>query len=787
MTDTLEKPLIGGPGRRLDADDKVTGSARYATDYVAPGMLFGKIVRSDRPHARIVSIDASAAEGLPGVEAVIWGDAGTAAFGDVVKDQRVFAVDRVRFVGDPIAAIAADSEATAEMAARLIEVEYDDLPAVFDPHDALAPGAPLVHDDVNSYGGPDALIRFGNVAAQVTLVKGDIAAAFANAAHIVEGSYAAHSVHQMPMEPKAAVAEVDGKGRLTIHSSTQGPFNVRHQLQEALRIPYGDIRVTAETVGGGFGAKLEGAVELYAALLARATGRPVRMVNSRDEDLSFGTPRHPMTFTLRTALAEDGAILGREAKVVMDAGAYTGGSALLAGVAAMLAPGPYRIANLNVEVLAVHTNKMPFGSFRGPSGPQTVFAVESHTDAIANQLGIDRVAFRLKNVLVEGDEGHSGQILSGVGMTEALTRAAGAIGWGVENPPSAPGRQRGKGIACAWWLTTAGAAGCSIQMNEDGTVIVHTGATEIGTGAVMAGVAQIVAGEMAIGLDDVRIIFGDTATTPMDAGAQGSRTLFNMGHAARNAALQVKAELLRRAADILEAAEADLEVKEGRITVRGVPDRAVTYGELTAGQMWASEPILGNGAFVAGGVDHDPAILRGSLIAAFNAPSFHCHAAEVEVDRETGSTRVVDFVVAQDAGFAIAPTYVEGQMQGGAVQGLGYALTEELVIEEGRLQNANLALYKIPTMLDAPDVRAIIVESASTNGPYGAKGVGEPPVVVSPGAIANALTDAICVPVRTTPFSPERVLRVVLEGEDAAAPSFPASFNLRPATAPDRS
>ncbi len=779
MTGLLEQPLFGGTGRRLDADDKVTGSARYATDYVAPGMLFGKIVRSDRPHARIVRLDVSAAEALPGVEAVIWGEAGTVPFGEIVKDQRVFAIDRVRFVGDPIAAIAAESEAVAEMAARLIEVDYEDLPAVFDPHEALEPGAPLVHDDVNAYGGPDVLIRFGNVAAQVTLGKGDVAAAFANAAHIVEGAYSAHSVHQMPMEPKAAVAEVDAKGRLTIHASTQGPFNVRHQLQEALQIPYGDIRVIAETVGGGFGAKLEGAVELYAALLARATKRPVRMVNARDEDLAFGTPRHPMTFTLRTALSEDGTILGREARVVLDCGAYTGGSAALAGLAAMLVPGPYRIANLKVDVLAVHTNKMPFGAYRGPAGPQTVFAVESHTDAIANQLGLDRVDFRLKNIMVEGDEGHSNQLLVGVGLTEALTRAAAAIEWGVENPPSAPGLKRGKGLACAWWLTSAGAAGCTIQLNEDGTVVVHTGATEIGTGAVMAGVAQIVAGEMGVALDDVRIVSGDTATTPMDAGAQGSRTLFNMGHAARNAALQVKAELLRRAADILEAAEADLDVKEGRITVRGVPGRGVTYRELSAGQMWESEPMLGAGAFVAGPVDHDPMLLTGSLFTVFNAPSFHCHAAEVEVDPETGSTRVVDFVVAQDVGFAIAPLYVEGQVQGGAVQGIGYALTEELIIDEGRLQNANLALYKIPTTLDAPRVRTIIVESASVNGPYGAKGVGEPPVVVSPGAIANALADAIGVPVQTTPFSPERVLRVLLEGEAAGAPTFLKSFNDR--------
>lgn len=780
MVATAEESVIGSRARRLDAEDKLTGKARYATDLTFPGMLYGKIVRSDRPHARILSIDVSAAMALPGVEAVLYGDVTGGRFGEVVKDQTPFAIDRVRHIGEPIAAVAADTPETAELAARLIEVEYEDLPAVFDPIEALKPDAPLVHEHITSYAAPATLIRFGNVTAQVLLERGDVERAFANAAHVIEATYAAHSVHQMSMEPRAAVAVVDAQGRLTVHSSTQGPFNVRHQLHEALNMPYGDIRVIAETVGGGFGGKLEASVEMYAGMLARATGRPVKVANSREEDLANGNPRHPMTIHLRTAVAEDGTILGREAKSIMDAGAYSGGSPLLAGVAAMLAPGPYRIPNLKVEVLAVHTNNMAFGSYRGPTGPQTVFAVESHTDAIAKQIGMDPLEFRLKNILRDGDTGHSGQALTGVSLREVLTRAAEAIEWGKENPPSAPGLKRGKGLSAAWWLTTAGSAGCSVQMNEDGTVVVQTGASEIGTGAVMAGIAQIVAGEMGVDLDDVRIVWGDTGTTPMDAGAQGSRTLFNMGQAAKRAAEAARAELLRRAADILEAAEADLEIKSGRISVKGVPDRGVTYAELCAGQMWASEPVLGKGSFLAQMPEYDVTSFKGSLFPAFNAPSFHCHAAEVEVDPETGVTRVVDYVVAQDVGFAIAPTYVEGQMQGGAVQGVGYMLTEEVVIEEGRMLNPNLALYKLPTTLEAPTVRTIIVEEASENGPYGAKGVGEPPVVVPPGAIANAVANAIGTPVRTTPLTPERVLRVIREGEEAAAPRIDPAFDLRP-------
>lgn len=779
MAESVTRDLIGASALRLDAADKLTGRARYASDYRVPGMLYGKIVRSDRPHARIVGIDVSAAEALPGVEAVLYGDITGGRFGESVKDQAAFALDKVRYIGDPVAAVAADSMATAELAARLIEVTYEDLEPVFDPFEALHEDASLLHD-VKSYAQPDALLRWGNVAAQVVVRKGDTAAAFAAADVVVEGSYAAHSAHQMPMEPRVAVAEVDALGKLTIRSSTQGPFNVRHQLHEALAMPYGDLRVVAETVGGGFGSKLESAVELYAGLLARATGRPVQVANSREEDLTTGAPRHPMTFQIRSALSNDGTILGREVKVVMDSGAYSGASPALAGLAAMLAPGPYRIANLNIEVLAVLTNKMSFGSYRGPTGPQTVFAVESHTDDIARQLGMDAVELRMKNVLVEGDTGPSGQLLSHVRQQETLRRAAAAINWGAQYPPSAPGLLRGKGLAVSWWLAVAGASGCAIQMNEDGTIVVHTGATEIGSGSVTGGIAQIVAGELGVPMESIRVVWGDTAGTPIDAGAQGSRTLFNMGHAARKAAEDVRGQLLQRAADLLEASEDDLEVRDGRVQVRGVPDRGVTYADLVGSQMWSGDPVQGKGGFVVEETAYDETTLSGTLFPAFNAPSFHCHAAEVEVDPETGVTRVVDLVVAQDVGFAVNPMLVEGQLEGGAIQAVGYSLTEEIVIEGGQMLNPNLALYKLPTTLEAPNVRSILVEGGSEHGPYGAKGVGEPPVVVTPGAIANAIANAIGAPVRTMPFSPERVYRVVREGEAAAAPAWPEWLERRP-------
>ncbi|MFM9106859.1 MAG: xanthine dehydrogenase family protein molybdopterin-binding subunit [Chloroflexota bacterium] len=786
---TAAATWVGKRVRRLDADDKLTGAARYASDYRPHGLLHGKVLRSDRPSARIVSIDVSAAEALPGVEAVLFGDAGCHSFGEAVKDQTVFAQGFVRHVGQAVAAVAADSPETAELACNLIRVEYEDLPAVFDPVAALGPDAPLVHPDYAAHGAPPSLRRWGNVCSQVLLETGDVDAAFAApGSEIVESAYATHSTHQTPMETRAVVAEADARGALTIHTSTQHPFGVRQQLHEALRLPYSDIRVVAETVGGGFGSKLEATLELYAAVLARAAGRPVRIVNTRAEDLETGSPRHPMTFAIRSAVLPGGDIAAREVRVVIDAGAFTTGSPTIAAIVAQLAPGPYRIPSVRVEVLAVYTNKMAFGAYRAPGGVQAAFAVESHTDEIAARLGIGRIAIRKRNLFRDGDRGHNGQPLSGVAIEQAIDRAAAAIGLSDDPVPgSAPapgpgGLLRGKGLACTWWLTVAGSSGCSVQLNEDGTVSVLTGATEIGTGSVAAAVAQVVAEELGVSTGKIRLIWGDTAGTPMDAGAQGSRTTYNMGRAAQRATQAARAELLRRAANLLEAAEADLEVREGRISVRGVPDRSLSYADLMAGQMWIAEPVIGQGTFLAADVPFDEATTLGSVLPTMTAPSWHCHACEVEIDPETGQTRILDYVVAQDVGYAINPVGVEGQFQGGAVQGIGFALTEELVIEDGRLRNPNLALYKLPTTLEAPRVRTEIVESPTSEGPYGAKGVGEAPVILPPAAIGSAVRAAIGVPVAATPFSPERVLSALRRGPAAAGPDAAALLAVRPAS-----
>lgn len=758
---TVNKELLGARAPRLDAIDKATGRARYASDLSLPGMLYGIVVRSERPHARIRLIDTSAAMQLPGVEAIATATDAPGMFGEVIKDQRAFASDRVRYIGEPIAAIAAVTEEIAHQAAALIRVEYEDLPAVFDPHEAMGPEAPLIHEEYEQYWAPDGVIRHGNVCSVSVIETGDVESAFRQAAHVFEDRYIAHSVHQCPMETRAAVADVDASGRVTVYASTQHPFGVRAQIHEALGIPLTDIRIIAMPLGGGFGSKLEAYNELYAAVLARKARRPVKVVNSREEDLAYGNPRHPMFFHLKSAVDADGNLIGREVRIVMDAGAYAAGSPVLTSVAALLAPGPYRIPNVRVEVTAVYTNNIPFSAFRGPTGPQTVFAVESHMDAIARRLGVDPFEFRLKHVYRSGDRAHNGQYLESVSLTEVLTKAAEAIGWNEEKSKTDDGWLRGRGLACAWWTTTAGAAACSIRMNEDGTVVVQTGATEIGTGAVMAGVAQIVAAELGVSLDKIKLVWGDTEATPYDAGAQGSRTVFNMGQAAREAAIKVREALLQRAADRLEVSVDDLEVDAGVVSVRGVPDRRVTYAELMADAMWGSGPIVATGTYLAPPTPYETARVRGCLYPTFNSPSFHCHAAEVLVDPETGTVQVKKIVAVQDVGFAINPLYVEGQIQGGAAQGFGYALFEELHLEDGRVLNPNLALYKVPTTLDTPRIEPVIVEHPSATGPYGAKGVGEPPVIVPAAAIANAVYDALGIQIRRTPITPERVYRAL--------------------------
>ena len=761
MTDraVAERPrAVGSRVRRLDALEKVTGRARYGTELSATGMLQAAVLRSDRPHARIVRLDTTRAEAADGVLAVATAADAPGFFGSVYKELSTFARDKVRYPGEPIAAVAAETLEEAEAALALIEVDYEDLPAVFDPLEAIEPGAPLLHDDLNAYGGPSDLGREGNVCVRVLLERGDVERALTNSDLVVEQVYFAPSVHQSPIEPRAALAEWDANGRLNVWATTQGGFATRAQLADVFQIPVSQIRVVSTTVGGGFGSKIELKVEHIAAALARKARRPVKLVNSRAEELSYGTPRHPHHITITSGVRRDGTLVARRVRVIQDSGAYSADTPLLAAVAAHMGTGPYRIPDARIEVLGALTNKPAFGAFRAPSGPQMVFAVEGHMDVIAEKLGMDPLDLRLLNAWRDGDVALNGQVLRDPAVIEALERAAGAIGWRQGRRSEREGRLRGKGIACAWWATIGGNSAAVTRLNEDGSVTLVSGAAELGGGSYTT-MAQFAADAMDVPFDQVRLSIPDTDSAPYDMMAGGSRTTFNQGKAIQLAAGELRTKMLALAGQMLEVSPDDVELVAGTAQVRGAPGRALTYRDLGSASLEQGGQLIGSGTYLAPAAEFDPSTMHGCLMPNWNSPSYFCHAADVEVDPDTGQVRVLDYVAAHDVGLAVHPTYTEGQIEGGTIQGFGMALVEELIYEDGALQNRDWSLYKLPSAPEAPRIRSIVLTHPDAEGPNGAKGLGEGPIIPPPATIANAVAAATGVRLTTLPIAAEAVLR----------------------------
>ncbi|MHB8621266.1 MAG: xanthine dehydrogenase family protein molybdopterin-binding subunit, partial [Chloroflexota bacterium] len=621
--------------------------------------------------------------------------------------------------------------------------------------DALRQGAPLLHPEWEEYAHFPDIDRNNNVACRAVIQKGDVDKAFAEADLVVEDVFETQVVHQGYIEPRAGIATVDAGGRIIISASTQNPFNIRATLAKILQLPMNKVRVKATTIGGGFGGKLDCGVEHFTALLAQRTGRPVKLVWSREEEMLAATPRQAARITIKTAVRSDGTITARKASCMLDTGAYAGDGPAIACVSTLMLAGPYRIPNLFLEGVAVYTNKTNMGAYRGPSGPQCCFAVESQMDEIAEKLGRDPLDLRLQNIVHDGDIGPTGQVLKNVGLEEALLRTAEEIGW-RRMAPVQP--NRGKGIACSWWTTTYGSAAAFVKLNEDGTITLITGATEIGTGAVTAGIAQILAQEMGVSMSDVALVTADTDATPYDFGAQGSRTVFNVGNAVLLAAADCRRQILVAAAERLETSPDRLEIANKRVTHRDDPARHCSLAELAQASLWNGGAIIGRGSFAAPATPYDPSTTPfGHIYPTFNSPTFYAHAAEVEVEPATGEVRIVKYVATHDVGFAINPQYAEGQLQGGAAQGLGQALSEEIVYKSGLVQNPNLTDYKLPTIMDLPDIRAILVEAGSELGPYGAKGVGEPSVIPPGAVVANAIRRATGTRVRTLPITAERL------------------------------
>ncbi len=751
---------------RQDGRDKVTGSARYSADVTITGQLHGAFRFAGISHAIIRGIDTSKAKALPGVVAVITqADVPGARYGGFVQDRTLFASDRVRWEGEPIAAVAATTAAIARQAAALIEVDLEPLPAIVDLEEAIAPGAPLLHPDWASYIADENIEREGNIGSRSTVVKGDAAAALAAAPHVIRERYLTDGSHAVPIEPRSVLAEWHGD-QVTIHSSTQVPFSARAHVAGTLGIPENRVRIIVPILGGGFGGKCEGHIEPHVAALAKAARRPVRIVyDRRAEMIGSDHRRERMVIDLETGVAADGTLLARRARVLVDNGAYCQDAPYLTQMAAMFAVGPYRIPDVEVEGLVAYTNTQPTGSVRGPTAPQVCWALEQHLDVVAATIGMDPVELRRRNIIVEGDEGPTRQIFEANGAKASLEKAAEMIGWGRELPEN-----EGIGIACGWWPNFPMASGAYVKLNKDGSGTIITGAQECGTGAVMA--LPILAGEV-LGMppEDFRILYQDTDAGPQDGGASGSQTTFNNGRAVVAAANEIREQLLDLAAERLEIAQADLELVDRSVRVKGSPDRSVSIADLAA-DAYDGELLLGRGSGEPPPTPaSDSAGCVGRLGAeSFAAPAFFTQAAHIRVDRSTGVVQVLEIVAAHDCGTIVNPMGAEGQIVGGVIMGLGQALTEGIQLSaDGKQINADMLDYKLPTAADAPPVRVAWIDQPAPNaGPRGLKGVAEPPCVPTPGAIANAIAAATGTRIRVLPMTPERIWSALNVGEEGA-------------------
>jgi CO/xanthine dehydrogenase Mo-binding subunit len=764
MKTTRDVKGVGVSIPRPDGPEKVTGRVQYVADIPAKGLLHAKLLRSPHAHAKIVSIDVSAAKALPGVRAVLTAkDIPHLKKKAPTRAHAVLAIDRVVFMGQPVAAVAADELSIAEEALDLIEVEYQVLPASIDPLKAMQPGAPPVADAGTEADTSEALAHSAvaiakseapakavNISQQARLQRGDPAAGFAQSDHVLEKTYRVPMVHQGYLEAHAVLAEWDRNGLLTLWASTQGSFNTRSEVADVLGIPENRIRVIPVECGGGFGGKIRALCEPITAVLAQVTKRPVRYVMTRREELEAGMPAPQVIIKLKTGVKRDGTLMALDAETVIDSGAYPG--AVLA-VSAVFLGSMYKWPSFDVRGFEVLTHKPSVAAYRAPVAPQTIFAIESHMEQIARDLNLDSVEFRMRHLIAPGDPMVNGQPWQSNGARQVLARLAEHPHWKTRKQWIAEGKngkKRGVGLALGGWLGGLQPTGATVRLNPDGTLAVLTGQVDIaGTNISLA---QIAASAYGVDTDLVRITTGDTDVAPLTGLSAGSKTIYTVGAAVLQAAEDARRQTFEIAAAELEASVHDLELADGKITVRGMPDKGITLATIgKKGNLYMSKtpPVLGKA---------NPAFTQ-------QAPGFAAQLARLEVDPDTGEVTIRDFVIVQDVGKAINPLGVEGQMQGGAVQSLGIALTEGLMFDDsGRLTNPSLLDYRKLTAADLPNLETIIVEVPAPAGPFGARGVGEPPIIPAPAAIANAVHDAVGARITQLPLNPERIALAVADG-----------------------
>ncbi|HXK30804.1 MAG TPA: molybdopterin cofactor-binding domain-containing protein [Candidatus Binatia bacterium] len=768
-----ELTVVGKPIQRVDAEEKITGQAVYGYDLVLPDMLYGKTLFSPKAHARIKRIDTEKAKAYPGVVAVVISEDAPWTHGESVKDKPFLAQGKVRCIGEPVAAVAAEDEDTAEAAVKLIEVEYEDLPVYTDPEQACKPGAVEIHEDFDKYRKADFIIKGAapNVAEHFKLRTGDVDIGFKQSDVIVEERYFVPIIQHAAMEPHSAHAQFDKEsGRLTIWVANDAPFRALHEIAEALGMPKEKIRFINPFQGGGFGSKGGLKVEPIAVALAfKTNGRPVRVKFNREETFISTLTRHEAVVYAKTGAKKDGTLMAREMTIYWGAGAYAEKSPTVCIRGSLPAPGPYRIPHVKVDGYAVYTNKPVAGSYRGYGIPQGAWAGEQQMDEIAKRLGMDPIAIRMKNMFVEGDISYWGEQLHAVGLKETLIKATEAIDWGKPKKAAKPGVKIGKGFACIQKPTrspTTSAAG--VLVNAKGEVTVLAGTVEIGQGCSTI-LSQVAAEELKVPLEKVRMHQLDTDVIPFDASTTSSRSTYHMGNAVRRASIHAREQIMEAAGPMLETKVQDLGYANGKVFLQDQPQQALPIGEVVRRKLGIHGEVRGDGSYTYEiGKDLDLETGHSDHASAFYM--YATQAAEVEVDEESGRVRVLRMSAAHDVGKAINPLNCAAQIEGGVVMGIGSALHEELVIDNtGKVRNPSFLDYHLVTSLDTPELIPIIVECPEPQGPYGAKGLGEPGLAPTPAAIGNAVTDAVGVRVYDLPLKPENVFWALQKKKKDAA------------------
>jgi CO/xanthine dehydrogenase Mo-binding subunit len=739
-----EMKTVGTSVPRGEGSGKVSGQTVYAADVKLPGLLWAKILRSPHPHARIRRVDIARAEKVPGVKAIITGEDVKGFFvGKQIRDMPVLCWDRARFVGDRVAAVAAESIDAAEDAIHLIDVDYDVLPAVFDPLEAMAPSAPTLHENVVDYdGAPKNIIAndLHNGLTRLSWKKGDVEAGFRHADLVLEHTFQIPARHQGYLEPHAATLAIESDGRVQVWASVKNPFGVRSQLAKCLSVAEECICMNPVNVGGEFGGKGDGVDLPVLYFLAQKSGRPVKLVMSYAEELSASNPAHPTVITIKTGVMRDGRIVARKMRAVHASGGYGALKSNSSLATWHYAGGQYRIEHTDIEFLQIYTNTVPGGYYRSPGAVATAFAVDCHTDILAKELGIDPAEFRLKNFLGEGEADAVGHELHHVRFREVLQGALDAAGW-----KKAKRRNHGRGIALSGRHISGGDTGVVLRADADGGFSIVSPSIDQGSGTHTI-LRQLVADQMKVPIEQVRVVIGDTDTAPRDGGMRASRMTYVAGNAIMQACEKLRERLLDQAARMLECQVAEVEIDNGRFFLRQDPGQQLALRRIVAQATEQLEVLV---------YEDYPYPEDISYICA--------QVAEVQVDPDTGAVRVDRVISAHDVGTIINPITHQGQIDGATIMGLGQGVMEELVMDGGRVTNNNLGDYKLPSVKDIPELKTVLVKSTGGVGPLDSKPIGEFANNGPPAAIANAIADAVGVRLFELPVKAENIYRALKE------------------------